>query len=35
MKAMLRPGLALYGVAPRFYPGFASDPPAALAACAF
>ena len=29
MKAMIRPGLALYGVAPRFHPG---EPPAVAAA---
>ena len=32
MKAMLRPGLALYGVAPRFDPPFATEEPAALKA---
>jgi alanine racemase len=32
MKAMLRPGLALYGVLPRFDPAFDSQEPAALAA---
>jgi len=31
MRAMLRPGLALYGVAPRFDPAFESAEPAALA----
>jgi alanine racemase len=30
MKAMLRPGLALYGVTPRFDPPFAAEEPAAL-----
>ena len=33
MKALMRPGLALYGVVPRFDPGFAPQPePPALAA---
>jgi alanine racemase len=33
MKALLRPGLALYGLAPRFDPGFAQgEEPASLAA---
>ncbi len=32
MKAMLRPGLALYGVTPRFDPPFATGEPAALKA---
>jgi alanine racemase len=30
MKAMLRPGLALYGVTPRFNPGFESAEPPSL-----
>ena len=30
MKAMLRPGLALYGVTPRFDPPFAAEEPVAL-----
>jgi alanine racemase len=32
MKALLRPGLALYGLVPRFDPGFQKEEPAALAA---
>lgn len=32
MKAMLRPGLALYGIAPRFSPPFETGEPQALAA---
>ncbi|HVU48499.1 MAG TPA: alanine racemase, partial [Terracidiphilus sp.] len=32
MKALLRPGLALYGLVPQFDPDFESDPPAALIA---
>jgi alanine racemase len=32
MKAMLRPGLALYGLAPEFDPGFESEEPPELAA---
>ncbi len=32
LKAMLRPGLALYGLAPRFEPGFGAEEPAGLAA---
>jgi alanine racemase len=32
MKALLRPGLALYGLVPQFGPDFESDPPAALIA---
>ena len=32
MKAMLRPGLALYGLAPEFDPGFESQEPASLTA---
>jgi alanine racemase len=32
MKAMLRPGLALYGIAPRFNPVFESNEPPTLAA---
>jgi alanine racemase len=32
MKAMLRPGLSLYGVTPRFHPEFESREPASLAA---
>jgi alanine racemase len=32
MKAMLRPGLALYGLAPEFDPGFEGDEPTGLAA---
>jgi len=31
MKALLRPGLALYGLAPQFDPGFGTSEPAALA----
>jgi alanine racemase len=31
MKALLRPGLALYGLAPQFEPGFGAGEPAALA----
>jgi alanine racemase len=31
MKAMLRPGLALYGLVPRFDPAFAPDEPTTLA----
>lgn len=30
MKAMIRPGIALYGVAPRFYPIIAGQQPAAI-----
>jgi alanine racemase len=32
MKAMLRPGLALYGLVPEFVPGFESQEPASMAA---
>ncbi len=32
LKAMLRPGLALYGLAPRFVPGFDENEPQCLAA---
>ena len=32
MKALLRPGLALYGLVPQFDPGFDSAPPAQLTA---
>jgi alanine racemase len=32
MKAMLRPGLALYGLVPEFVPGFDSEEPASMAA---
>jgi alanine racemase len=32
MKALLRPGLALYGLVPRYDPSFASEEPAPLAA---
>jgi len=32
MKAMLRPGLALYGLVPQFDPGFEPDEPATLTA---
>ena len=32
MKALLRPGLALYGLVPRFKPGFDAEEPAALTA---
>jgi alanine racemase len=32
MKALLRPGLALYGLMPQFDPGFSGSEPAALAA---
>jgi alanine racemase len=32
MKALLRPGLALYGLAPQFDPAFSGSEPAALAA---
>ena len=33
MKALLRPGLALYGVIPEFDPAFDSEPPSLAAAC--
>jgi alanine racemase len=32
MKALLRPGLALYGLVPEFDPGFASEDPSSLTA---
>jgi alanine racemase len=32
MKALLRPGISFYGIAPRFFPEFASDAPSALIA---
>ncbi len=32
MKALLRPGISLYGIVPRFYPDFAQDAPEALIA---
>jgi alanine racemase len=32
MKALLRPGISLYGIVPRFTPEFATDAPAALIA---
>ncbi len=32
MKALLRPGISLYGIVPRFYPEFAKDAPEALIA---
>jgi alanine racemase len=32
MKALLRPGLALYGLVPRFHPAFETEPPSLQAA---